>query len=78
MDPVAHLTHVRAQPAGFIHAADGWWVSDYGTGEPFEVICEDCGDDSGPIDSQTDKVQAIRGPYATKAQAWRIGAAHRG
>jgi hypothetical protein len=56
--------HARTRPQRVQLTADAHRLSHY-----WEVVCEECGDDAGPVDRQSARVQDLRGPYPTFAAA---------
>ncbi len=58
-----------------------WWsVSEPRTikasGHDWEVVCESCGDDLGPVEIQPAHVQLLRGPYETLGEAAHAARQH--
>lgn len=56
----------RAQLTSDAHRISHYW----------EVVCEECGDNAGPVDRQSVRVQDLRGPYPTFAAALLAAAQH--
>lgn len=75
---MAHTASVRVRPATFTHVNDEWRVTYPDDARAWEVMCPDCGDDGGPIDLQPEPARALRGPYPTQDEAWRVATHHGG
>lgn len=63
--------HARTRPQRAQLTADARRLARY-----WEVVCEACGDDAGPVDRQSARVQALRGPYPTFAAALLAATQH--
>lgn len=55
-----HTPDARLQPSSW---TDGELILDWDPDGPWEVICEDCGDDRGPYERQPEFLKKRRGPY---------------
>jgi hypothetical protein len=73
---MSHTATTRPQPATFERRDDGWRMTWHDDPNVYEVICPDCGDDSGPIELQPAPARSLRGPYATSDEAWKVATAH--
>jgi hypothetical protein len=64
-----HRPYVRHVHMGWRRDDYGQWVSDTWDESRWEVVCPQCGDEEGPSLNQSQAVQKLRGPYATKHKA---------
>lgn len=72
-----HQTRWRPQPKLFEGLDDrGRWRTS-GTTGLFEVLCDSCGDEGGPILEQSAEIQAIRGPYRSIEAVREAALVHR-
>jgi hypothetical protein len=73
---VGHVASTRPQPATYTRADDGWRVSPEVVPFAWEVVCAECGDDGGPVELQPEAARALRGPYRTRDEGWRVAMRH--
>ena len=72
-----HHPYARPVHGGWRKNPAGHWQSTSEDDHQWEVVCEECGDTDGPISSQSEAVQALRGPYPTKHRAEQVAKRHR-
>jgi hypothetical protein len=77
-DNPLHGHHPFARPlkGNWTKDATGRWHSGSVDAHSWEVICEECGDTDGPIESQALTVRARRGPYSSHRKAEHAATKH--
>jgi hypothetical protein len=71
-----HIARFRRQPRLWLD--DERWSAEAGLYEDvLELTCLACGDTLGPLDAQTPKIKALRGPYSTATDAAAAAEQHR-
>ena len=71
------ITHIpRPLKTGWSKGPDGHWVSRGVKAHSWEVICEECGDIDGPVETQSEAVRVRRGPYSSKHKAEHAATEH--
>jgi hypothetical protein len=71
-----HFPYGRRLRLGWRHDADGRWISDRDDKRLWEVFCAECGDKDGPVETQTEPIQRLRGPYASEHKAKHAAEKH--
>jgi hypothetical protein len=71
-----HHPFARPLHIGWTRDARGHWVSSGEDGHRWEVICEECGDSDGPVETQSDAARARRGPYDSQIAAQDAATRH--
>jgi hypothetical protein len=64
-----HNAQARRQPREMWRDDNGQWRWSGEVTEIWEVICPDCGDDTGPTEAQPEAVRRLRGRYGSQAAA---------
>ena len=71
----AHNPIVRPLPLDFYRNEHKEWVAIGYAPKLCEIVCPQCGDDSGPKGDQSEAVQRLRGPFPN-AQALEVAELH--
>jgi len=71
-----HYPYGRPTRGGWKKQPDGSWKSTVEDDKTWEVVCEQCGDDGGPVDAQPSDAKELRGPYASRHKAKHIADKH--
>jgi hypothetical protein len=71
-----HHPYARRLRGGWTKDATGRWQPGSEDTHSWEVICEECGDTDGPIETQSVSVRARRRPYSSKHKAEHAATKH--
>ena len=75
-DQHRHFPSARRLPLGWHQDQNGTWVSAKEDERRWEVFCRECGDTDGPVETQTEVVQRLRGPYPSEHKAKHVATKH--
>ena len=71
-----HTPYARPLNEDWTKDATGRWQSGSVDANSWEVICAECGDTDGPVETQSAAVRARRGPYRSKRKAEHAATKH--